>query len=31
VWSAMLIVGVVLGVLGTLAYIRSGMRELAAT
>jgi CDP-diacylglycerol--glycerol-3-phosphate 3-phosphatidyltransferase len=31
VWSAMLIVGVVLGVLGTLAYIRTGMRELAAT
>ena len=30
VWSAMLIVGVVLGVLGTLAYVRTGIRELAA-
>jgi CDP-diacylglycerol--glycerol-3-phosphate 3-phosphatidyltransferase len=29
VWSAMLIVGVILGVLGTVAYIRSGLRELA--
>jgi cardiolipin synthase len=29
VWSAMLIAGVVLGVLGTIAYIRSGIRELA--
>jgi cardiolipin synthase (CMP-forming) len=29
VWSAMLIVGVVLGVLGTIAYVRSGLRELA--
>jgi CDP-diacylglycerol--glycerol-3-phosphate 3-phosphatidyltransferase len=29
VWSAMLIVGVVLGVLGTIAYIRTGLRELA--
>jgi CDP-diacylglycerol--glycerol-3-phosphate 3-phosphatidyltransferase len=31
VWSAMLIVGVVLGVLGTIAYIRTGLRELATT
>jgi cardiolipin synthase len=30
VWSAMLIVGLVLGVLGTIAYIRTGLRELAA-
>jgi hypothetical protein len=29
VWSAMLIVGVVLGVLGTIAYVRAGLRELA--
>jgi CDP-diacylglycerol--glycerol-3-phosphate 3-phosphatidyltransferase len=29
VWSAMLIVGVSLGVLGTIAYIRSGIRQLA--
>jgi cardiolipin synthase len=29
VWSAMLIVGVVLGVLGTVAYVRTGLRELA--
>jgi phosphatidylglycerophosphate synthase len=29
VWSAMLIVGVVLGILGTVAYVRQGMRELA--
>ena len=29
VWSAMLIVGVVLGVLGTIAYIRTGLRQLA--
>jgi CDP-diacylglycerol--glycerol-3-phosphate 3-phosphatidyltransferase len=29
VWDAMLIVGVVLGVLGTIAYIRTGLRELA--
>jgi cardiolipin synthase (CMP-forming) len=29
VWSAMLIVGVVLGVLGTIAYVRSGLRGLA--
>jgi len=29
VWSAMLIIGVILGVLGTIAYIRSGIRELA--
>jgi CDP-diacylglycerol--glycerol-3-phosphate 3-phosphatidyltransferase len=30
VWSAMLIVGLVLGVLGTIAYVRTGLRELAA-
>ena len=30
-WSAMLIVGVALGVLGTIAYIRTGLRELATT
>ncbi len=30
VWSAMLIVGVVLGILGTIAYARAGLRELAA-
>ena len=30
VWSAMLIVGVALGVLGTLAYVRTGLREIAA-
>jgi cardiolipin synthase len=30
VWDAMLIVGVVLGILGTIAYVRTGMRELAA-
>jgi CDP-diacylglycerol--glycerol-3-phosphate 3-phosphatidyltransferase len=29
VWDAMLIVGVVLGVLGTIAYVRTGLRELA--
>jgi cardiolipin synthase len=29
VWSAMLIVGVALGVLGTIAYVRTGLRELA--
>jgi cardiolipin synthase len=29
VWSAMLIVGVVLGILGTIAYARAGLRELA--
>ncbi len=29
VWSAMLIVGVSLGVLGTIAYVRTGLRELA--
>ena len=29
VWDTMLIVGVVLGVLGTIAYIRTGLRELA--
>jgi cardiolipin synthase len=27
VWSAMLILGVVLGVLGTVAYVRTGLRE----
>jgi CDP-diacylglycerol--glycerol-3-phosphate 3-phosphatidyltransferase len=31
VWSAMLIIGVVLGVLGTIAYVRTGLRELATT
>jgi hypothetical protein len=30
VWSAMLIAGVALGVLGTIAYVRAGLRELAA-
>jgi CDP-diacylglycerol--glycerol-3-phosphate 3-phosphatidyltransferase len=30
VWSAMLIFGVVLGVMGTIAYVRTGLRELAA-
>jgi cardiolipin synthase len=30
VWSAMLIAGVILGVLGTIAYVRTGLRELAA-
>jgi CDP-diacylglycerol--glycerol-3-phosphate 3-phosphatidyltransferase len=29
VWDAMLVVGVVLGVLGTIAYVRTGLRELA--
>jgi cardiolipin synthase (CMP-forming) len=29
VWSAMLIAGVVLGVLGTIAYVRTGLRKLA--
>jgi cardiolipin synthase (CMP-forming) len=29
VWDAMLIVGVVLGILGTVAYVRTGMRQLA--
>jgi cardiolipin synthase len=29
VWSAMLIAGVVLGVLGTIAYVRTGLREIA--
>jgi cardiolipin synthase len=29
VWDAMLIVGVALGVLGTIAYIRTGIRRLA--
>jgi cardiolipin synthase (CMP-forming) len=31
VWNAMLIVGVALGVLGTIAYVRTGLRELATT
>jgi cardiolipin synthase len=30
VWDAMLIVGVVLGILGTIAYVRDGMRKLAS-
>jgi CDP-diacylglycerol--glycerol-3-phosphate 3-phosphatidyltransferase len=30
VWSAMLIVGLVLGLLGTIAYVRAGMRQLAS-
>jgi CDP-diacylglycerol--glycerol-3-phosphate 3-phosphatidyltransferase len=30
VWSAMLITGVVLGILGTIAYARTGIRQLAA-
>jgi CDP-diacylglycerol--glycerol-3-phosphate 3-phosphatidyltransferase len=29
VWDALLIVGVILGVLGTIAYIRTGLREVA--
>jgi cardiolipin synthase (CMP-forming) len=29
VWTAMLILGLVLGILGTIAYVRAGMRELA--
>jgi cardiolipin synthase len=29
VWTAMLIVGLVLGILGTIAYVRAGMRQLA--
>jgi CDP-diacylglycerol--glycerol-3-phosphate 3-phosphatidyltransferase len=29
VWDALLIVGVILGVLGTIAYIRTGLREAA--
>jgi len=29
VWDTMLIVGVVLGILGTVAYIRTGIRQLA--
>jgi CDP-diacylglycerol--glycerol-3-phosphate 3-phosphatidyltransferase len=29
VWDVMFIVGVVLGVLGTIAYVRTGLRELA--
>jgi cardiolipin synthase len=31
VWNAMLIFGVALGVLGTIAYVRTGLRELATT
>jgi len=31
VWDGMLIVGVVLGILGTVAYVRTGIRELATT
>lgn len=31
VWDAMLILGVVLGILGTIAYVRTGMREPATT
>jgi cardiolipin synthase len=30
VWSAMLIAGVVLGILGTIAYVRAGVREMRA-
>jgi cardiolipin synthase (CMP-forming) len=30
VWDAMLIVGVAMAVIGTVAYVRSGLRELAA-
>jgi hypothetical protein len=29
VWDAMLYVGVGLGILGTVAYVRTGMKELA--
>jgi cardiolipin synthase len=29
VWDAMLIVGIVLGILGTIAYVRDGLRRLA--
>lgn len=29
VWDAMLILGVVLGILGTIAYVRTGLREVA--
>lgn len=29
VWDALLIVGVALGILGTIAYVRTGLRELA--
>jgi hypothetical protein len=28
-WDALLIFGVVLGILGTIAYVRTGIRELA--
>ena len=31
VWDGMLILGVVLGILGTVAYVRTGIRELATT
>ena len=31
VWDVMFVVGVALGVLGTIAYVRSGLRELATT
>ena len=30
-WDVMLIAGLVLAVVGTVAYIRTGMRQLAAT
>jgi len=30
-WDAMLIVGVALGILGTVSYVRTGLRELATT
>jgi cardiolipin synthase len=29
VWDVMLVVGVILGILGTIAYVRTGLRELA--
>jgi hypothetical protein len=29
VWDGLLILGVVLGILGTIAYVRTGMREIA--
>jgi hypothetical protein len=29
VWDTMLIVGVILGILGTIAYVRTGIRQLA--
>ena len=31
VWDGLLIFGVVLGILGTAAYVRTGIRELATT